>query len=188
MPNPRVYTRSGDSGETGLLYGGRISKADLLAEAFGTVDEAISMMGLARAHSGSDRVRRSLMRIQRDLYVLMAELATSPDHRSRLVETSTVVTAEMVEDLEKAIDDLRDEFEMPAAFVVPGGSPASAAMDTARAICRTAERRIVALKEAGRLQSDDVLRYMNRASDLLFTLARFEDRDLPNELMAEGSD
>ncbi len=188
MGAPRVYTRSGDGGETGLFFGGRISKSDPVAEALGTVDEAISMMGLARSLSGSDRVRGTLMRVQRELYVLMAELATAPGNRGRLAAGAGVVTARMVQELEGLIDGLGEDVTIPAAFIVPGGSPASAAIDSARASTRTAERRVVALREAGRLESDEVLRYVNRASDLLFMLARYEDRDLPNELMAGGED
>ena len=89
----------------------------------------------------------------------------------------------MVEELERLIDDLREDVEFPSAFIVPGASPASAAIDVARASCRTAERRIVSLRQAGRLPNDEVLRYVNRLSDLLFVLARYEDRDLPLELM-----
>ena len=186
MPGPRVYTRAGDGGDTGLFFGGRVSKSDAVVEAVGTVDEAVSMLGLARALSGTARVRGVLLRLQRELYVLMAEVATAPDNRPRLAGSAGVVTAPMVEDLEVLIDGLRDDVEIPPAFIVPGGSPASAAMDCARASLRTAERRIVALREAGRLASDEVMRYANRASDLLFVLARYEDRDLPAELMAGG--
>ena len=183
MPNPRVYTRSGDLGETGLLFGGRVAKSDPATEAYGTIDEAVSMMGLGRALSRSGRVKDVLVRVQRELYLLASELATAPEHRSLLEQRVGTVTPSMVEDLERLIDDLREDVEFPSAFIVPGASPASAAIDVARTSCRTAERRIVSLRQAGRLPNDEVLRYVNRVSDLLFVLARYEDRDLPLELM-----
>ena len=183
MSNPRVYTRSGDLGETGLLFGGRVAKSDLATEAYGTIDEAVSMMGLGRALSGSERVKDVLVRVQRELYLLASELATAPENRSLLEERVGTVSPSMVEELERLIDDLREDVEFPSAFIVPGASPASAAIDVARASCRTAERRIVSLRQAGRLANDEVLRYVNRVSDLLFVLARYEDRDLPLELM-----
>lgn len=184
MSKPRVYTRSGDLGETGLFFGGRISKSDLATEAYGTIDETVSLIGLGRALSGSDRVKSILIRIQRELYLLASELATAPENRDMLIERVGTVSSSMVTDLERQIDDLREDVELPPAFIVPGGSPASAAIDAARTVCRTAERRMVALREADRLPNDELLRYVNRLSDLLFMLARYEDRDLPPELMS----
>ena len=182
MPTPKVHTRSGDSGETGLLFGGRVSKADLVTEACGTIDEAVSMMGLGRALSGSDLVKTALLRAQRELLRVVSELATAPENRQHLEEGIGAISPDMIEALETEIDALKTEVELPRAFVVPGASPASSAIDVARTMCRTAERRIVALKETDRLPNDDVLRYVNRMSDLLFVLARYEDRALPLEL------
>jgi cob(I)alamin adenosyltransferase len=182
VSSPRVYTRSGDSGETGLLFGGRVSKADLATEAYGTIDEAVSMMGLGRALSNSDRVKAVLLESQRELFHVASELATAPENRTLLEDRVGAISPEMIESLEARIDALKAEVELPRAFIVPGASPASAAIDVARTMCRTAERRIVALKEADRLPNDNVLRFVNRMSDLLFVLARYEDRALPFEL------
>lgn len=182
MSNPRVYTRSGDSGETGLLFGGRVSKADAATEAYGVIDEAVSMMGLGRALSASDRVKEILLQSQRELLHVASELATAPENRQLLEEKVGAISAEMVEDVERRIEELKAEIDLPRAFIVPGASGASAAIDVARTMCRTAERRIVSLKEAGRLPNDNVLSYVNRMSDLLFLLARYEDRALPYEL------
>jgi cob(I)alamin adenosyltransferase len=182
VSSPRVYTRSGDAGETGLLFGGRVSKADLATEAYGTIDEAVSMMGLGRALSNSDRVKDTLLTAQKELLHVASELATAPENRVHLEKQVGAIRAEMVDELEVRIDVLKAEVELPRAFIVPGASPASAVIDVARTMCRTAERRIVALKEADRLPNDNVLRFVNRMSDLLFVLARYEDRALPFEL------
>ena len=182
MSSPRVYTRSGDSGETGLLFGGRVSKADLATEAYGSIDEAVSMMGLGRALSGSDRVKATLLKGQRELLHVASELATAPENRELLEEKVGAISGDMVEALEAEIDAYKVEIELPRAFIIPGASPASSAIDVARTMCRSAERRIVALREAGRLPNDEVMRYVNRMSDLLFVLARYEDRALPFEL------
>lgn len=182
MSSPRVYTRSGDSGETGLLFGGRVSKADLATEAYGSIDEAVSMMGLGRALSSSDRIKATLLKGQRELFHVASELATALENRQLLEEKIGAISPEMVEALEAEIDAYKAEIDLPRAFIIPGASPASSAIDVARTMCRTAERRIVALREAGRLPNDEVMRYVNRMSDLLFVLARYEDRSLPLEL------
>ena len=182
MSNPKVYTRSGDAGETGLLYGGRISKSDAVTESYGIIDETVSMMGLARALSGCDVVKKTLLRSQRDLLQVASELATAPENIRLLEEKIGAISTEMVHELELRIEDLKAEVTLPPAFIVPGASSASAAIDVARAMCRTAERRIVALKDVGRLPNDHVLIFVNRMSDLLFVLARYEDKSVPFEL------
>ena len=176
---PRLYTKAGDDGETGLLYGGRISKADPRAEAYGAIDEAVSALGLARALAADPLVRENVELLQRDLFTVAAELATAADQRERLAAHFGVVTPEMTQRLEVLIDRLQAETELPRAFVVPGDSPASGALDLARAIVRRAERRVVALRQAGLLHGPEVLRFLNRAGDLLFILARYHDRRLP---------
>lgn len=182
----RIYTRTGDKGETGLLYGGRVPKNHPRCEAYGALDEAVSAMGLARSLSSSPRLRDVLLRVQRQLFTLSAELATATEQRHLLEKHFSVVTAQMVADLETLIDGLQSSMSMPRAFIVPGGSPASAAMDLARSMLRTAERRVVDLHQRGMLGNDEVLRYVNRAADLLFVLARYEDKDLPVELATGG--
>ena len=165
-----------------MLFGGRVSKADLATDAYGTIDETASAMGLARALSASDRVKKTLLEAQRGLYHLASELATAPENRHHLEERIGAISPAMVEALERSIDEFKAGVELPRAFIVPGASAASAALDVARTVCRRAERHIVALREADRLPNDEVLRYVNRMSDLLFVLARYEDRELPFEL------
>ncbi|HUG87536.1 MAG TPA: cob(I)yrinic acid a,c-diamide adenosyltransferase [Actinomycetota bacterium] len=168
----RIYTKTGDDGTTGLLYGGRISKSDLAAEAYGTVDEATAHLGLARANIPDPAARRLILEVQRDLFVVGADLATNPDGRRKLKPGVSLATAEMVERLEGTIDALVEVSPLPEHFVVPGANPGSAALDAARATVRRAERRAVALRESGREVNPEALRYLNRLSDLLFVLAR----------------
>ena len=173
----RIYTRKGDSGTTGLLYGGeRISKADLRADAYGTTDEAVSALGLARAQLPADDPLSALvLRLQRELFVVGAELATHPDRRSRLTDGSTRVDSGMVTALESEIDRLDAAHPMPAEFVLPGETAAGAALDLARTTVRRAERRAVGLVVAGDLPDSQVVPYLNRLADLLFVMARAAD-------------
>ena len=150
----KVYTKFGDKGETSLLYGGRVSKASVHTEAYGITDEAVSAMGLARAFSADQKVKDILRDLQRELFTIAAELATDPDKYDLFQQHFTPVTPGMVDNLETIIDSLEEEFEMPNVFVLPGGSPASSAIDMARTIIRTAERRVVVVAEAERLTND----------------------------------
>jgi cob(I)alamin adenosyltransferase len=179
----RIYTKKGDDGSTGLLFGGdRISKADLRTDAYGTTDEAVSALGMARAAIGSqtDRVETRLaeliLRLQRELFVVGAELATHTDRRGRLTDGVSRVTAAMVAALESDIDQLETLVEQPKEFVLPGESMAGAALDLARTTVRRAERRCVALAAAhGGLPDSQVVPYLNRLADLLFVMARAAD-------------
>ena len=178
----RVYTKFGDKGETSLLYGGRVSKNNPHTEAYGITDEAVSAMGMARAMSSDQRVKDLLRKLQSELFTVAAELATDPDKYELFKQHFSPVTPEMVENLENAIDSLEQDMEMPKVFILPGGSPSSAAVDLARCIIRTAERRVVAMAEADLLTNDLIVSYLNRLGDLLFVVARYEDRDLPFEI------
>ena len=178
----KLYTKRGDTGETGLLFGGRVSKSDPRVEAYGTVDSAVSAMGLARSLSDDPRVKELLLELQREMFTVGAELATDPAEHHHLEEHFSAVTSEMTLRLEGLIDDLGSQIELPRAFIVPGASSGSGALDLARTLLRAAERRVVELQAQGGLENPEVLRYLNRLSDLLFMLARFEDRDLPFEL------
>lgn len=173
----RIYTRAGDDGSTGLYFGGRVPKDAAAVEAYGTVDEAQSFLGLARAEAGpGSALDGMLTAIERDLWVLMAELATAPERRARLEPGRTSVTAEMVAALEAAIDDLATRFAMPSQFVVPGQSRPAAQLDVARTVVRRAERRSLAVAAEG----SHVVPYLNRLSDLLWAMARWqEDEPLP---------
>ena len=177
----RVYTKYGDQGETSLLYGGRVSKASPHTEAYGITDEAVSLMGLARALTDDDRVKDILRDRQRELFTVAAELATDPEKYDLFQQHFQPITPEMVDHMETVIDELETHFERPNVFILPGGTPSSAAMDSARTVIRTAERRVVALAEVGGLTNDLILAYLNRLGDLLFVLARYHDREIPIE-------
>ncbi len=177
----KVYTKKGDTGETGLLFGGRVSKADPRIEACGTTDSAVSAMGLARALCANQHVKDILLKVQREMFVVGAELATDPAHYERFRARFSVVTPGMVSKLERLIDKIGAQIELPRAFIVPGATPGSAALDLARSLLRTSERRVVALNEDGKIRNAEIPRYLNRLSDLLFMLARLEDKDLPFE-------
>jgi cob(I)alamin adenosyltransferase len=168
----RIYTKTGDDGTTGLLYGGRISKADTAAEAYGTVDETVAVLGLARALASDDPVRSAILEVQRGLFVVGADLATNPKERAKLKPEVSLVTEAMVTALEDRIDEWVDRYPLPQEFIVPGANPASAALDVARSTCRRAERRVVELSQADREVNPQAGRYLNRLSDLLFVLAR----------------
>jgi cob(I)alamin adenosyltransferase len=170
----RIYTRSGDDGTTGLLYGGRVSKADPAAEAYGTTDEAVAAIGLARALSDQPALQAILLGVQRDLFVVGADLATNPAQRSKLQPGVSLVTEEMVRGLEGRIDETVEEHPLPNEFVVPGASPVSAALDVARTVVRRAERRAVDLRTTGVEVNPEAIKYLNRLSDFLFVLARWQ--------------
>jgi cob(I)alamin adenosyltransferase len=176
----RIYTRTGDDGTTGLLYGGRISKADPAAEAYGCVDEAVASLGVCRALAADPAVRSLLLRFQRELFVAGADLATNPAGRHKLEPGVSMVTAGMAEELEGLIDELVDRHPLPQQFVVPGSNPLSAALDVARTVLRRAERRAVEMRDGGRTVNPELLRYLNRLSDLLFVMARWQ-ADVPEE-------
>jgi cob(I)alamin adenosyltransferase len=171
----RIYTKTGDDGTTGLLYGGRVPKDDPRTSAFGASDEAVAALGLARADVADATLADLLLRLQRELFVVGAEIATNSDAWSKLTPGSTCVTAEMVASLEELIDSYVDRTAMPQEFVVPGETRASAAIDLARAIVRRCEREVVALAREGMLPDGEIVRYLNRLADLLFVLARYEE-------------
>jgi cob(I)alamin adenosyltransferase len=178
----RIYTRKGDTGTTGLLFGGdRISKADPRADAYGTIDEAVSALGLVRGGIGpaTDRTEARLaelvIRIQRELFVVGAELATHTDRRKRLTDGVSRVTPAMVSALEAEIDELETLVEQPKEFVLPGETMTGAHLDLARTIVRRAERRCVAIAESGGLPDSHAVAYLNRLADLLFVMARGAD-------------
>ncbi len=170
-PAVKIYTRRGDDGTTGLLYGGRVGKDGLGPEAYGTTDEAVAALGVARALADGDPAA-AILEVQRDLFVVGAELATSPDNRHKLIDGKSRVTAAMVSRLEPLIDEVTARVGQPTEFVVPGGSPLAAALDTARTVIRRAERRCVAYAAAGGLDDSQVVPYLNRLADYVYMLAR----------------
>jgi len=171
---PRIYTKTGDDGTTGLLFGGRVSKADAVPDACGTLDEAVAALGLARSLADERTFEEGVLQVQRELFAVGADLATNPAERARLEPGVSLVTPEMVSRLETWIDELVLAHPLPQAFIVPGASPVSATLDVARGIVRRAERRVVDIRDSGAHVNEAVLRYLNRLSDLLFVLARIE--------------
>ena len=168
----KIYTRKGDDGTTGLYGGGRVPKDSAAPEAYGTVDEAQAALGVARALAGKEHpLDAILVWVERDLWVLMAELATEHDNAHKLVDGTSRVTAQMVALVEQRIDDITDLFDQPTEFVVPGESRLSAQLDVARTVVRRAERRSMAVAADG----SQVVPYLNRLSDLCWTLARWTE-------------
>jgi cob(I)alamin adenosyltransferase len=166
----RLWTGKGDDGTSGLYYGGREPKTSPRFEAVGNVDEAQAAIGLARAElRDRPELDEVLVGVERDLWVLMAELATDDDNRSKLVAGQSLASPEMVAALEATIEDAAGRFELPAEFVVPGQDRASALLDVARTVVRRAERTVVAVAVEG----SSVVPYLNRLSSLLWTLARW---------------
>jgi cob(I)alamin adenosyltransferase len=162
---------TGDDGSTGLLGGGRASKDEPRIEAYGTIDEASSAVGLAKALSPHPRVRSICEELQRGLYALGAEAATNPASGTSFAKA----TEEAVQRLDALIAELEGSVTMPEGFILPGATPASGALDLARAIARRAERRCVTLERAGGLKNQHVCRWLNRLSLLLFVLGRYEE-------------
>ncbi len=170
----KIYTGTGDAGETGLYGGQRVSKDDLRVEAYGTVDEANALLGVAAVHLNDPALRELVTRLQNELFVLGSDLAT-PLAREEAGGKSIVPRIEAVHGtaLEGLIDTFEAELSPLRQFILPGGSPGSAALHVARAVVRRAERRTVALSRASPNDiNPEVLRYLNRLADLLFVLAR----------------
>ena len=183
----KIYTRKGDDGTTGLWYGGRVPKFAGRPEAYGSVDEAASALGVARA--AADRggeLYDDILRLQKELFVAGAELATAPQAADRLQPGISKVTSEMVDRLESDIDRYMDRVELPPKFVIPGGTELSARLDVARAAVRRAERRVAELKDGGELADDTVLTNLNRLSDAVYAMARFADEPEPEIFEGRG--
>ena len=178
----KIYTKKGDDGTTSLWYGGRVPKDSPRTEAYGALDEACSALGVARAlctAEGSDELAADILRLQDDLFVAGAELATAPEAAERLEDGVSRTTEKMVAELEQRIDRYMSEVELPPQFVIPGGNQLSAQLDVARTVVRRAERRISELNEAGEIASETVIHFINRASDAIYAMARFADVDDP---------
>jgi cob(I)alamin adenosyltransferase len=174
----RVTTRTGDEGYTDLLGRTRVPKYHRRPEAFGTIDEASSALGLARAFTQSQVLKDWIYQLQRDLYVLMAELATPPENYNKV---DFKVRSEDVERLDDLSELLKEQVEIGKEFVVPGATSTSAALDFARTVVRRGERQIARLYHDGDISNGEVLRYLNRLSDVLFIMARWEEAGRAHE-------
>jgi cob(I)alamin adenosyltransferase len=186
----KIYTKKGDDLTTSLWYGGRVPKDSPRTEAYGTLDEAGSALGLARAlcgaGDGSAELAADILRLQDDLFVAGAELATATEAAERLEDGISRVTEEMIAWAEALIDRYMAEVELPPKFVIPGGNQLSAQLDVARTVIRRAERRISTLGEAGELASPTLGKFVNRASDLAYAMARWADVDDPALFAGRG--
>jgi cob(I)alamin adenosyltransferase len=183
----KIYTRKGDDGTTGLWYGGRVAKSDARPEAYGSVDEAASALGLCRvAARDNQELYDDILLMQNELFVAGAELATAPEAAKRLEPGVSKVTPEMVDHLETVIDRYMERVNLPPKFVIPGGTELSARLDVARTAIRRAERRVSAMGESGQLPDDTVLRYLNRLSDAVYAMARFADEPDPELFGGRG--
>jgi len=173
----KIYTKKGDDGTTGLLYGGRVRKDDLRTELNGTLDETVSALGLARAGGLVPRVETIVIRLQREMFMVGAQVATSAENQPKLQEGVSKVSRSMTERAEADIDSLLEEHPLPQEFLLPGASAGSAGLDLARTTVRRAERQAVAMDANGLIPDREILRYLNRVSDLLFALARYEEAE-----------
>ncbi|MDQ4057638.1 MAG: cob(I)yrinic acid a,c-diamide adenosyltransferase [Actinomycetota bacterium] len=171
----RIYTKKGDDGSTGLLYGGRVSKDDIRTDVYGTIDETVSALGVARAGGLVERVEDIVIRLQREMFVAGAHLATAETNQSKLKEGVSRVTPDMTEQVERDVDELTTEHPLPQEFVLPGETAGSAGLDLARSTIRRAERRAVTMDREGLMPDPEILRWLNRVSDLLFVLARYQE-------------
>ena len=171
----KIYTKTGDQGSTGLFGGGRVAKDNIRVEAYGDVDELNAVIGMARSIEMMPRIDEVLVPIQRDLFAIGALLATPDREKMAQHLEKARITDERIAELEHAIDDAELELEPLRAFILPGGTPKSAALHVARTVCRRAERHVVRLQHHVELPPLAVI-YLNRLSDLLFTLARLANR------------
>ena len=183
MVRNSISTKSGDSGETSLLYGGRVSKSNRRVEASGIGDEAVSLLGVARAQCESGFLHDELLEIQRLMFVANAELATEISHLDRLHQHFQTIGDEQIETLDGLLRKLEEDVELPPAFIIPGASVASATLDVARCKIRELERSAVTLYDDGMLENESLLVWLNRLSDCIFMMARYIDRELPPELV-----
>ena len=172
-----IVTKTGDMGQTALMYGRRVSKTDPRVDSYGCVDELNAALGLARALSQTPLVSDQILAAQKDLIVVMGELATTREDVDRYLKDGFhLTTAAMVDRLSAVIVDIeKDKSLYPKDWVIPGKNPLSAALDLARTTCRRAERHVAAAKDA----NPEVLRYLNRLSDLCWILARYAEKNFP---------
>jgi cob(I)alamin adenosyltransferase len=178
----KIYTKKGDDGTTGLWYGGRVDKNGLRTEAYGTLDETCSALGVARSlcDESESEMAADILALQNELFVAGAELATAPEAAERLEDGVSRITSDMTDALDEEIDKYMERVDLPPKFVIPGGTQLSAQLDVARTIIRRAERKVVSIQQADELASVEIMRFLNRASDLCFAMARAADVSDPD--------
>ena len=170
----KIYTKTGDKGETGLFGGERVSKDSLRISAYGTIDELNSFIGLTITEVGDKSVKENLLKIQNQLFVVGSDLATPEDEKTKKLNIQRT-PASYYADIEKMIDEYDEQLEELRNFILPGGSKGAAMLHVCRTICRRAEREVVALKNSVTI-GENIIIFLNRLSDLLFVLSRFENK------------
>ena len=172
-----IATKTGDSGETSLMYGRRVSKTNARVDTYGSVDELNAALGMARVTADDPFIAEQILAVQKELIVVMGELATAPEDLARYTTDGyQLTTKEMVDRLTGVIDDLEtDKLLYYKGWAIPGNTLVSAALDVARTTCRRAERRVAVLNESSSDFNGEILRYLNRLSDLCWLLARYAD-------------
>ena len=178
-----IVTKTGDKGETSLMYGRRVSKADPHVDAYGCIDELTAALGLARSICSENFVSEQIFAVQKELIIVMGELATTPQDRERYLKDGFhVTTAAMVNRITAVIVELeKDKSLYPKDWVIPGGTTVSAALDFARTTCRRAERHVAAQVADEQRFNPEILRYLNRLSDLCWILARYAEKNVKPE-------
>jgi len=178
-----IATKTGDAGETALMYGRRVAKTDRRVEAYGTVDELNSSLGLVRSTTSETLIQEVVLSVQKELVILMGELAVGDDDRERyLTDGYQIVTAAMVDRLTDVVNDLEKNYHIVFKhWATPGQSLSSAALDVARTTCRRAERRVVAVAGSSEYVNPETIRYLNRLSDVLWLFARFVETERDGE-------
>jgi cob(I)alamin adenosyltransferase len=173
-----IVTKTGDAGTTALMYGRRVPKNHPRVEAYGAVDELNAALGVARAAAAEKFISENLLGIQKQLVTLMGELAVLPEDLSRYAKDGFgAVTPEMTAQLERLVKEIEAQNVSFKGWATPGATPTAAALDLARTICRRAERRVCDLNQAGELKNAEIIIFLNRLSDLLWLLARWEETD-----------
>lgn len=178
-----ISTGLGDGGETGLLYGGRVSKSHPRVEAYGLCDMAVSAIGLARAECEDEWLHEQLLEIQRKLFTLNAQLATDSTQTESLTRNFNTIGEADVDALDALLSKVESQVQLPRSFVIPGASRRSATIDLARTVVRSVERRVVELQETDPVDNPYILKWLNRLSDCLFMLARYVDRDIAPDIL-----
>ena len=174
----KIYTKKGDKGTTKLLYGDSVPKDNLAPEAYGSVDELVASLGIIRAEENlPSETQETILEIQRELFIVGAELATTKENRNKLQSGKTLVEEVMITNLEKKIDFLEEKNGIPDFFVVPGENTISSKIDWARVVSRRAERKCVTWQKAYEMDDSIAIKYLNRLSDYLWMLARDFEKD-----------
>ena len=174
----KIYTKNGDKGNTKLLYGDSVPKDNLAPEAYGSVDELVASLGIIRSEENlPPETQETILEIQRELFIVGAELATTKENRNKLQSGKTLVEEVMITNLEEKIDFLEEKNGIPDFFVVPGENTISSKIDWSRVVSRRAERKCVTWQNAYEIEDSIVVKYLNRLSDYLWMLARDFEKD-----------